>query len=123
MASYMSYVNDVANDIADYIYENFDFDTIEDEYFLRQEIRLHEDDMQNSVTGNYDGSYFCNSYKASKYIGSAVFDRDLISRMSVLGDMNNIFKDPETFDVVARISVFYEALEKAIDMIIDDKEL
>lgn len=48
--------------------EQYINDILSAAYELVDEGNYDMDDIQNAVTGNYDGSYYCNSYKAKMAI-------------------------------------------------------
>lgn len=111
---YDRYVDSVATAIRDCIgdfvdpsdYPDFDtFESVADAY---------RDDIELEATGNDNGSFFCSSYRAKEFIGSAVWDDDLVSAMRDYGDIPT---DPETWDVVARIAVFSDAWSRVMDEI------
>ena len=111
---YRRYVNSVADAIRDCLsdYVNpADFVCFEE---FRVAAKAYREDIELEVTGNDNGSFFCSTTLAVEFIGSAVWDDDLVSTMREYGDIPT---DPETWDVVARIAVFYDAWQGVMDEI------
>lgn len=90
------YQNEVKSDAMEAIKENIGYcDTWEDMYDS-----LFVDD---SVTGNGSGSYYCNSYKAAEAVSGIIFDSDAVDEFKALGyDGIPTEEGAETCDVIAR---------------------
>lgn len=71
------------------------------------------DEAELSVTGNDNGSYYCNSYKAKEALEDAVFDQDILTLLSA-HEMEDYFwrymrdGDYESADVIVRCAMFWE---------------
>lgn len=71
------------------------------------------DEAELSVTGNDNGSYYCNSYKAKEALKDAVFDTDILTLLSA-HEMEDYFwrymrdGDYESADVIVRCAMFWE---------------
>lgn len=77
--------------------------------------------MDDFVTGNLTGSYYCNAYKAQETLNESgvLFDYEFIERLKEYGyDVNVLEKGAEWLDVMARcIAIDYindEDLMKAV---------
>ena len=70
------------------------------------------DDLWLSVTGNDNGSYYCDSYKAAQACAGLEFDQDFLEALEWrfgCEDMFRCLKDgPEAFDVLVRIVALEE---------------
>ena len=109
---YRRYVNSVADAIRDCLSDYVkpaDFGGFEE---FREAAEEHYDDIELMATSNDNGSFFCSTTLAVEFIGSAVWDDDLVSTMREYGDIPT---DPETWDVVARIAVFDDAWQGVMD--------
>ena len=104
--TFNEYKDNVYSDAVEWIddnYERYEHDTAD----------MAIDECMNSITGNYNGSYFCNSYKAAQEAAGVVFDADFWDAYDMLCGSDQIdMRDPEGFDVVVRIIAFYEVQEK-----------
>lgn len=59
--------------------------------------------MDDSVTGNASGSYYCNSYKAAEAVSGIIFDSDAVDEFKAMGyDGIPTEEGAETCDVIAR---------------------
>ena len=102
------YLENIKNDILDYIEENksnifdeqFNFDALYDDLFI-----------EDAITGNASGSYYCNAWRAEE---SIAHNLDLLAEaceMFGYSDTNYIEKGAEWCDVTIRCYVLGEALE------------
>lgn len=71
------------------------------------------DEAELSVTGNDNGSYYCNSFKAREALKDAVFDADILSVLSAHCFEDSFWRymregDYEAADVVVRYVIFWE---------------
>lgn len=71
------------------------------------------DEAELSVTGNDNGSYYCNSYKAKEALKDAVFDTDILSMLSANCMEDTFWRymrdgDYEAADVIVRCAIFWE---------------
>lgn len=75
--------------------------------------------IDDSVTGNGSGSYFCNARKAAEAASGLAFDDDFIVEARAAGYGMELFAEgPETVDVVARclaLGLVSGALEAAYE--------
>lgn len=71
--------------------------------------------MDDSITGNASGSYFCNTWKAQEALteSGVLFDDEFLSRLEEYGVENPLAKGAEWLDVMARCI--------ALDYINDDE--
>lgn len=65
------------------------------------------------VTGNDDGSYYCNSYKAKEALKDAIFDTDILTLLSGHEMEDSFWRymqegDYEAADVIVRCAMFWE---------------
>ena len=99
--TYEDYINDIIVDGKQYIEEfleynkNADLDEIIDSMFV------------SSVTGNDNGSYYCNSYKAKQAVKDVIFEdwfKDMCDEFGVFErkDVIDFLYDPESLDVSVR---------------------
>lgn len=102
------YLENIKSDILDYIEENknnifdeeFNFDALYDDLF-----------MEDAITGNASGSYYCNAWRAEE---SIAHNLDLLAEACEMfgdSDTNYIEKGAEWCDVTIRCYVLGEALE------------
>ena len=71
------------------------------------------DEAELSVTGNDNGSYYCNSYKAAEALRGTLFDKDILSALSANCIEDSFWRymregDYEGADVIVRCAMFYE---------------
>lgn len=89
------------------------------------------DEAELSVTGNDNGSYYCNSYKAKEALKDAIFDTDILTLLSAHGMEDYFWRymregDYEAADVIVRCAMFWEVesdvqtwIEKQTDREVD----
>lgn len=76
--------------------------------------------MDDSITGNASGSYYCNAWKAEQalYESEVLFDDEFLNRLEEYGVTNPLANGAEWLDVMARcIALDYindEELEEAV---------
>lgn len=59
--------------------------------------------VDDSVTGNCSGSYYCNSYKAEQAVSGIIFDEEAVDEFKAFGyDGIPTEMGAETCDVIAR---------------------
>lgn len=115
--NYQEYRDQVYNDTIDYIKDaeyltNF-ADPDPNCQWNEQEFLDMMEEIDMAVTGNDNGSYYCNSYKAKESLKDAVFDEDILSVLSA-HELTEYFwnylkdDDPESADVIVRCAMFYE---------------
>lgn len=109
----------VADNVREWVKENVkrgEYDNSDDLYEYLQDTLWVED----SVTGNASGSYFCNAYKAAECL---VGNWDLLAEaLSEFGesDINPIEKGEEWCDVTIRCYILGEAIAEVIDELDDE---
>jgi len=121
----MTYLEQVKADVKDYIETNDwnidleEYETAEEfEEFLNDELWIND-----SVTGNASGSYYCNSYKAMEEVKENL--PEVMEALTECGynaqDIGNMFisEEWEKLDVIARC--FY--LEQAISEVLEEMEI
>lgn len=125
----MNYLESVKSDVMEAIKYDYSDISYEDIIYNRDEVyeRLYDNLwIDDSVTGNGSGSYFFNSYKAREAVLS---DMDTVSEAirefcveaSEIGD-RFLNEDWEYLDVTARCYVLGQALDEAIDELIEEYE-
>lgn len=82
------------------------------------------EEIELCVTGNDNGSYYCNSYKAKQALQDAVFDEDILTLLSAHGLEDSFWRymregDYESADVIIRCAMFYEVYDDVQEWIID----
>lgn len=99
-----NYKHQVYKDATEYI-DEINPDDYDDFYYLFEEIEL-------VVTGNDNGSYYCNRYKAEESVKDLIFD-DYFNTVLDWYDIKDAFysnisqNNPEGADVVARIAILW----------------
>lgn len=129
MKTYFNYLEEVKNDVMEYIkndYTNYDFTDIE---YNRQEVEEDLNDVlwtNDSVTGNGSGSYTFNSYEAMENVFADIDTvQEALRYFCVDADtiadkfLNEEF---EWFDVTARCYVLGQAISEALDEVIEELE-
>ena len=99
MRSFDSYIADIKNDAETFASENRG-------YFSDLEAAL--DEMELQITGNDNGSYFGNAYRAEQAIGGALWDERFTSWLACFGISGRrlLDKGPEYMDVLIRLAAF-----------------
>ena len=123
----MAYIYDVTEDVRNYINDNIDL----------TEWRGRRDDLEeqlnddlwidDSVTGNASGSYFCNSYKAREAVLEDMETvsealREFCTPAEEIGE-RFLNEDWEWLDVTARCYILGQAIATALDDIEESGEL
>lgn len=83
------------------------------------------DEIELCVTGNDNGSYYCNSYKAKKALEDAVFDQDILTLLSAHGMEDSFWRymrehDYESADVIIHCAMFYEVYDDVQEWIVEE---
>lgn len=108
------YIEELILDGQNYIDEYF-----ENSFDPNDEFSDIYSDLELSITGNDNGSYYCNSYKAGQAISEAMWDDDVVDAVKELGyDSIPTDKGPEGVDVIIRIALLgevYSDLEDYFD--------
>ena len=113
-----NYREAVKSDILDYINNNIDFKDFNDldelEEYLNEKLWV-----EDSVTGNGSGSYYCNSYAAEEAI---CHNLDLLGEaLDEFGGSCNILKDgAEAADVTIRCYLLSECIAEVLEEIKGD---
>ena len=115
-----NYREAVKNDILDYINNNINFKDFND----LDELEEHLNDklwVEDSVTGNGSGSYYCNAWAAEEAI---CHNLDLLGEaLDEFGGSCDILKDgAEAADVTIRCYLLNECIAEALEEIKDDFE-
>lgn len=115
-----NYREAVKSDILDYINNNIDFKDFNDlgelEEYLNEKLWV-----EDSVTGNGSGSYYCNAWAAEEAI---CHNLDLLGEaLDEFGGSCDILKDgAEAADVTIRCYLLGECIAEALEEIKDDFE-
>lgn len=109
------YFSHVCEDVRNYIEEN----GIEVNQENREEIEQQLNDdlfVDDSVTGNGSGSYFCNAWKAEEAISHNL---DLLAEaIDEFGGSTNVLRQgPEAADVTIRCYLLSQAISAVLDEI------
>lgn len=75
--------------------------------------------IDDSVTGNASGSYYCNSYKAQKAL---LNNLDLLQDACEEYDKTPRLDNPEECDLIIRCHLLSQALNEVIEEIEEEKE-
>lgn len=119
-----NYLESMKEDIKNYIEENkesesYDWDNLEEVKEL-----LYDDLwIDDSVTGNGSGSYYCNSYKARESLAG---NEDLlVEALEEFGNDAESYKrsltDPEFADVTIRCYLLSQAIDEALKEIFEEQ--
>lgn len=111
---FKEYCDNVLSDAKEFIDENIEYydgwDEMQEALFL-----------DDSVTGNASGSYYCNAAKAREAVSDAIFDDEAIAAVREFGfDHIPTENGPETCDVILRLvaldTVLYQLEEYYEDL-------
>ena len=110
-----NYPEAVKEDVLNYIKEEVSFEDFED----RDELEEHLNEVlwvNDSVTGNVSGSYYCNAWKAADALAH---NWDLLEEAleEFGGDINPIEKGEEWCDVIIRCHLLPDAISEVLDEI------
>ncbi len=107
--NYNQYRKDVLADAIDFIKENGnDYD----EAFI-------------SVTGNDNGSYYCNRAKAREAVEDAIWDDNIVMLLNSMGVQVDTYlskNDPESLDVCIRCAMLSEVWQEALNEAYEEGE-
>ena len=113
------YQEEVKSDAMECIKENLEYSDSWDEMY---DILF----MDDSVTGNVSGSYYCNSYKAAEAISGIIFDSNVVDEFKEMGyDGIPTEEGAETCDVIARcicLGLVSGELEEYYDSLREDED-
>lgn len=105
------YKESVKQDAIEFIDENYSYYNDFGDLF---------DHLELSVTGNDNGSYYCNSYAAKEALKDIIFDNEFHELLDY-SDLRNGFyhyineNDPESADVIARIIILWDMYDDIKD--------
>ena len=110
-----NYLEAVKEDVLNYIEENISFEDFED----RDELEEHLNDvlfMEDSVTGNASGSYYCNTWKSAE---AFAHNWDILEEaLEEFGfDVNPIEKGEKWCYVTILCYLFSNAISEVLDEI------
>lgn len=110
------YKNEMMDAIRDYIENNVDLSEYDDRDDL--ETMLNDECwIDDSITGNASGSYYCNAYKAADAISGAL--DTLVEALEEFGDDPESYKkalvSPEYADVTIRCYLLSECISDVLD--------
>ena len=123
---YYNYLEAVTSDTLEAIKENYSAEEIarnitEDRDSFAQKLN-DELRIDDSVTGNASGSYWCNAYNAEEAL---MHNLDLLGEAcEEFGCGCDVLKDgAESCDVTIRCYLLYQAIEEALDELEEDEEI
>lgn len=104
-----NYYDVVKEDVKNYIKENYE--SLEEV----KKGQLYDDCfLEDSITGNASGSYYCNAYKAKESLfGNESLLEDVINEYGI--DMQEHWNDWEYLDVSIRCYLVYECIDDALE--------
>lgn len=74
------------------------------------------DDMELTITGNDNGSYYCNSRRAEEALEGIIFDEEINNAMRDYGyESLPLYKGAEACDVIVRIVILNELYAEVED--------
>ena len=126
--NYSDYRCEVYEDTIQYIkdceYLNNFADPDPDYQWSEREFYDMMDEAELSVTGNSNGSYYCNSYKAQEALRDVPFDQDILATLSAHCMEDSFWRyrregDYESADVIIRCVMFYEIYDDVQEWIIN----
>lgn len=98
------YIGNLLADGIEFIDDNYDiYDTFDDLY----------DEMELVITGNDNGSYYCNTAKAEEALAGVIWDQDVIDAVRWLGyESIPLSEGAESADVIVRIALMNEVTNR-----------
>lgn len=121
-----NYLENVTSDVIDAIRENYTSEEIAEKLYEDRDgfsSQLNDDLwIDDSVTGNASGSYYCNSWKAEEAISH---NWDLLKEAfdEFGGNYDVLEQGPEACDVTIRCYLLYQAIDAALDELEEDDEI
>lgn len=108
------YKEEIYSDACDWISDRYmDYDDFQELY----------EDMAYDITGNSNGSYYCNMVLAEEAVLGVIFDEDINDECSRWGFHGlPIKKGPEFCDVVVRIIILHDMYYRVKKVFDDLKE-
>ena len=116
-----NYLENLKSDIMEYLEENNIKITTENRDEMEQQ--LYDDlFIEDSVTGNASGSYYCNSYKAEEaLVGNLDLLKEALIEFGCEG-VDFLDKGAEWADVTIRCYLLGQALSEVLDEVETDEE-
>ena len=101
------YIENIYNDAVEWMDENInDYDSFHDAYV----------EMGNVISGNYNGSYYCNAAKADDALSGVMWDDEVMNAVEIYyGEPLPLSEGPEICDVVVRMSLLYLIYDDIFD--------
>lgn len=121
MSERYDYLEQVTSDAKEAILENMEYWDFNDRDELEQ-VAYDELLMDDGVTGNASGSYYCNAWKAEEAI---CHNWDLLAEaINEFGDDTDILEQgAETCDVTIRCYLLGQAISAALDELEEEGEI
>lgn len=115
-----NYLENVKEDIKEYLKNNYNVETVEEIEEIDKENLYDELFIEDSVTGNASGSYTFSTYEAEENI---CHNLDLLKEAleAFCSDLNYL-ENPEACDVTIRCYLLGNAIEEAIQELIEEVE-
>lgn len=111
------YIEEIKNDVIQAIKDNYNEGDVINKNELYDDLFIDD-----SVTGNASGSYYCNSYKAFEALGNNI--EELVEEIEFqFGEIPSDKRyDWEYIDVSVRCALLGEAIEEAIEELENEYE-
>lgn len=121
------YFEAVDADVLEHISENYSTEELK-QYFRDNELdnlraKIYDDCfIDDSVTGNASGSYWCNSWKAEQCLaGNLSLLCDAIEEFGgEASDYRRAIESPETADCFIRLHILSESVSRVFDYVMDE---
>lgn len=114
-----NYLNNMENDILDYINENINIEDYENDRESLEEKLNDELFYEDSITGNASGSYTFNRCTAQEYVTDNIeLLNDAVSEFGIDSETVSekfLNEEWEYFDVTIRCYLLGQAISKALD--------
>ena len=127
---WVDYIETVRNDTKEWFIDNGYLDNFKNDDWDYNDFSDLMDEIEMCVTGNDNGSYFCNSWKAQEAVKDIIFDDDFCKAAKAHDTWDYFQKylekqDSESADVIVRLTAFYENWSEIQDWLEEeiDKEL
>ena len=121
MSERYNYLEQVTSDVKEAILENMEYWDFNDRDELEQ-VAYDELLMDDGVTGNASGSYYCNAWKAEEAI---CHNLDLLAEAidEFGGDTDILEQGAEVCDVTIRCYLLEQAISAALDELEEEGEI
>ena len=111
--NWVDYMAEVENDTKAYFTENGYIDNFKYDNWGYNDFSDMMDEIEMDVSGNDNGSYYCNSYRAEQAVKDIIFDDDFYEAAQAHETWDYFQKylekqDSEAADAIARLTAFYE---------------